>query len=57
MVSASVVAAETTEEAQFLAGLDALVERTCADELMFAGAVYDPETRKNTLAQIAKVWF
>jgi luciferase family oxidoreductase group 1 len=45
----------TAEEV--VAGLDALVERTGADELILAGTVYDPETRKNTLAQIAKVWF
>jgi luciferase family oxidoreductase group 1 len=111
MVSASVLAAETTEEAHFLAGpsrimalslrtgrlgpivspesaasvelselersvlgqlpgtqfagtadevvdaLDALVERTGADELILAGTVYDPETRKNSLAGIAKLWF
>jgi luciferase family oxidoreductase group 1 len=111
MVSASVIAAETTEEAKFLAGpsrimalslrtgrlapivspesaatvelsdldravldqlpgtqfagtadevvagLDALVERTGADELILAGTVFDPETRKNTLARIAKTWF
>jgi luciferase family oxidoreductase group 1 len=111
MVSASVIAAETTEEAKFLAGpsrimalslrtgrlgpivspeaaasaelsdldrsvldqlpgtqfagtaeevvegLDALVERTGADELILAGTVYDPESRKNTLARIAKAWF
>jgi luciferase family oxidoreductase group 1 len=110
MVSASVIAAETTEEAQFLAGpsrimalslrtgrlgpiispedaatvelsdldravldqlpgtqyagtaeevvagLDALVERTGADELMLAGTAYAPETRLDTLARIAKVW-
>jgi luciferase family oxidoreductase group 1 len=110
MVSASVIAAETTEEAQFLAGpsrimalslrtgrlgpivspesaasmelsdldrgvldqlpgtqiagtaeevvaaLDALVERTGADELMLAGTVYDPATRQDSLTRIAKVW-
>ncbi|AEV81647.1 alkanal monooxygenase (FMN-linked) [Actinoplanes sp. SE50] len=110
MVSASVIAAETTEEAEFLAGpsrimalslrtgrlgpiispeqaatrelsdldrqmlhalpgtqyagtadevvagLDALVARTGADELMLAGTVYDPETRRDTLARIAKAW-
>ncbi len=110
MVSASVIAAETTEEAQFLAGpsrimalslrtgrlgaivspeqaatvelsdldrsrleslpgtqyagtadevvaaLDQLVERTGAQELMLAGTVYDPSTRQDTLARIAKVW-
>ncbi|MEU4421282.1 LLM class flavin-dependent oxidoreductase [Actinoplanes sp. NPDC024001] len=110
MVSASVIAAETTEEAQYLAGpsrimalslrtgrlgpmvspetaarselsdldramleslpgtqyagtaeevvagLDALVERTRADELILAGAVYDPQTRQDSLARIAKAW-
>ncbi len=110
MVSASVIAADTTEEAQFLAGpsrimalslrtgrlgpiispeaaaaiqlsdldrslldtlpgtqyagtadevvarLDELVERTGANELMLAGAVYDPATRQDTLARIAKAW-
>jgi luciferase family oxidoreductase group 1 len=111
MVSASVIAAETTEEAQYLAGpsrimalslrtgrlgpivspadaanvqlsdldrgvldqlpgtqfagtadevvadLDALVERTGADELILAGTAYDPASRQDTLARIAKVWF
>ncbi|MEV6343326.1 LLM class flavin-dependent oxidoreductase [Actinoplanes sp. NPDC051851] len=110
MVSASAIAAETTEEAQYLAGpsrimalslrtgrlgpiiaperaatielsemdrsmlaslpgtqyagtadevvasLDALVERTGADELILAGTVFDPATRRDTLARIAKVW-
>jgi luciferase family oxidoreductase group 1 len=110
MVSASVIAAETTEEAQYLAGpsrimalslrtgrlgpivspeaaaamqlseldrgvldhlpgtqyagtaeevvagLDALVERTGADELILAGTVYDPATRQDTLTRIAKAW-
>jgi luciferase family oxidoreductase group 1 len=40
-----------------VAGLDALVERTGADELILAGTVYDPETRGDSLARIAKVWF
>jgi luciferase family oxidoreductase group 1 len=40
-----------------VAGLDALVERTGADELILAGTVYDPETRKDTLARISKIWF
>jgi len=40
-----------------VAGLDELVERTGADELILAGSVFDPETRKNTLAHIAKLWF
>jgi luciferase family oxidoreductase group 1 len=110
MVSASVIAAETTEEAQFLAGpsrimalslrtgrlgpivspesaaavelsdldrglldslpgtqfagtgdevaagLEALVERTGADELILAGTVYDPATRQDTLTRVAKAW-
>jgi luciferase family oxidoreductase group 1 len=110
MVSASVIAAETHEEAQFLAGpsrimalslrtgrfgpivspeqaatrelneldrslldqlpgtqyagtaeevadgLDKLVERTGASELILAGAVYDPATRRDSLARIAKAW-
>jgi luciferase family oxidoreductase group 1 len=110
MVSASVIAAETTEEAQFLAGpsrimalslrtgrlgpivspedaaavqlsdldrsvlnqlpgtqfagtgdevvadLDALVERTGADELILAGTAYDPASRQDTLARVAKAW-
>jgi luciferase family oxidoreductase group 1 len=105
MVSASVIAAETTEEALFLAGpsrimalslrsgrlepivspetaaargvsdldklpgtqyagttdevvagLAALVERTGADELILAGTVYDPATRQETLARLAKAW-
>jgi alkanesulfonate monooxygenase SsuD/methylene tetrahydromethanopterin reductase-like flavin-dependent oxidoreductase (luciferase family) len=110
MVSASVIAAETTEEAQFLAGpsrimalslrtgrlgpiispedaaarelsdldrqmlnslpgtqyagtadevvagLDALVSRTGANELILAGTVHDPATRRDSLARIAKAW-
>lgn len=110
MVSASVIAAETTEEAQYLAGpsrimalslrtgrlgpivspeaaaavplsdldrgvldqlpgtqyagtadevvagLDALVERTGADELILAGTAYDVTTRQDTLTRIAKAW-
>jgi luciferase family oxidoreductase group 1 len=112
MVSASVIAAETTEEAQYLggpsrimalslrmnrpgpimspenaatavaelsyaegilldtlpgtqhagtadevvAGLDALVERTGADELMLAGTVFDPASRQETLRRVAKAW-
>ncbi len=110
MVSASVIAAETTEEAQFLAGpsrimalslrtgrlgpivspeqaasvelsdldrslldtlpgtqyagtadevvarLDELVARSAADELILAGTVYDPVTRQDTLARVAKAW-
>ena len=110
MVSASVIAAETTEEAQYLAGpsrimalslrtgrlgpivspetaakaeltdlerslldslpgtqfagtadevvsgLDALVERTGANELILAGTVYDAATRQDTLARVADAW-
>ena len=110
MVSASVIAAETTEEARHLAGpsrimalslrtgrlgpivspeeaaevelsdldramldslpgtqyagtadevvaaLDELVERTGAGELILAGTVYDPATRQDTLARVAKAW-
>ena len=100
MVSASVIVAETGEEAQFLAGpsrvmfqslrtgrlgpivspeaardltegmgtqyagtaeevvagLDALVERTGADELMIAGTMYDPATRQDSLTRLAKAW-
>ncbi len=110
MVSASVIAAETTGEAQFLAGpsrimalslrtgrlgpivspekaaavelsdldrsvldqlpgtqyagtadevvadLDALVERTGADELILAGTASDVATRQDTLTRIAKAW-
>ena len=39
-----------------VAGLDALVERTGADELILAGAAYDPATRQDTLRRIAAVW-
>jgi len=110
MVSASVIAAETHEEAQFLAGpsrimalslrtgrlgpivspeqaatrelsdldrslldqlpgtqyagtadevvesLDKLADRTGASELILAGTVYDPATRRDSLARIAKAW-
>jgi luciferase family oxidoreductase group 1 len=110
MVSASVIAAGTHEEAQFLAGpsrimalslrtgrlgpivapeqaaarelsdldrslldqlpgtqyagtaeevvesLDKLVDRTGANELILAGTVYDPATRRDSLARIAKAW-
>jgi luciferase family oxidoreductase group 1 len=41
---------------QVVAGLDELVARTGADELMLAGTVYDPATRQDTLARIAKIW-
>ena len=34
---------------EVVAGLDELVERTGADELMLAGTVYDPATRQDTL--------
>lgn len=46
--------AGTAEEV--VAGLDALVERTGANELMLAGSVYDPATRTDSLARIAKAW-
>jgi luciferase family oxidoreductase group 1 len=46
--------AGTAEEV--VAGLDALVERTGADELILAGTVYDPATRQETLTRIAKLW-
>ena len=39
-----------------VADLDALVERTGASELILAGAVYDPATRQDSLARIAKAW-
>jgi alkanesulfonate monooxygenase SsuD/methylene tetrahydromethanopterin reductase-like flavin-dependent oxidoreductase (luciferase family) len=38
------------------AGLEALVERTGADELILAGTVYDPATRQDTLTRVAKAW-
>jgi alkanesulfonate monooxygenase SsuD/methylene tetrahydromethanopterin reductase-like flavin-dependent oxidoreductase (luciferase family) len=37
-------------------GLDALVERTGANELILAGTVYDPATRQDTLTRVAKAW-
>src|SRR4030095_9693594 len=43
--------AGTAEEV--VAGLDELVARTGADELMLASTVYAPETRQDTLARIA----
>nr|WP_308121279.1 LLM class flavin-dependent oxidoreductase [Actinoplanes bogorensis] len=46
--------AGTAEEV--VAGLDDLIERTGARELMLAGTVYDPATRQDTLARIAKAW-
>jgi luciferase family oxidoreductase group 1 len=46
--------AGTAEEV--VAGLDELAARTGVDELMLAGTVYDPETRTDTLARIAKLW-
>jgi luciferase family oxidoreductase group 1 len=39
-----------------VAGLDALVERTGANELILAGAAYDPASRQDSLARIAKAW-
>jgi hypothetical protein len=41
---------------EVVADLDALVERTGADELILAGTAYDPASRQDTLARIAKVW-
>ncbi len=43
-------------EAEVVDALDALVERTGADELMLAGSVYAPETRVDSLSRIAKEW-
>ena len=42
---------------EVVAGLDELVERTGADELILAGTVYDPATRQDTLTRIVKAWF
>jgi len=41
---------------EVVAGLESLVKRTGADELMLAGTVYDPITRQETLTRIAKAW-
>jgi alkanesulfonate monooxygenase SsuD/methylene tetrahydromethanopterin reductase-like flavin-dependent oxidoreductase (luciferase family) len=41
---------------EVVAGLDELVERTGANELILAGTVFDPTTRQDSLARIAKVW-
>jgi luciferase family oxidoreductase group 1 len=41
---------------EVVAGLDELVTRTGADELMLAGTVYDPATRQDTLVRVAKAW-
>ncbi len=46
--------AGTTDEV--VAGLDVLVERTGADEVILAGSAYDPGTRQETLQRIAKAW-
>jgi alkanesulfonate monooxygenase SsuD/methylene tetrahydromethanopterin reductase-like flavin-dependent oxidoreductase (luciferase family) len=46
--------AGTAEEV--VAGLDALVERTGANEMILAGTVFDPATRQDSLARIAKIW-
>ncbi|MFG1607449.1 LLM class flavin-dependent oxidoreductase [Actinoplanes sp. NPDC049265] len=46
--------AGTAEEV--VAGLEQLVERTGADELMIAGVVYDPATRQDSLIRLAKAW-
>jgi luciferase family oxidoreductase group 1 len=37
-------------------GLDELVARTGANELILAGTVYDPATRQDTLVRVAKAW-
>ena len=44
----------TAEEV--VAGLDDLVQRTGADELILAGTVFDPATRQDTLTRVAKAW-
>lgn len=41
---------------EVVAALDALAERTGADELILAGTVFDPATRVDSLALIAKEW-
>ncbi|MDI6098598.1 LLM class flavin-dependent oxidoreductase [Actinoplanes sp. NEAU-A12] len=41
---------------EVIAALDALAERTGADELLLAGAAYDPATRVDSLTRIAKAW-
>ncbi|GAA2573691.1 LLM class flavin-dependent oxidoreductase [Winogradskya consettensis] len=41
---------------EVVAALDTLVERTGAKELILAGTQFDPETRKDSLARIAKAW-
>jgi luciferase family oxidoreductase group 1 len=41
---------------EVVAGLDELVSRTGADELMLAGTVYDPASRQDTLVRVAKAW-
>ena len=41
---------------EVVAGLDELVARTGADELMLAGTVHDPATRQDTLTRIAAAW-
>ncbi|HWS33894.1 MAG TPA: LLM class flavin-dependent oxidoreductase [Actinoplanes sp.] len=46
----------TGTAAEVVAGLEALAERTGADELMLAGTVYDPATRIDSLTRIAKEW-
>ncbi|MFI6076036.1 LLM class flavin-dependent oxidoreductase [Actinoplanes sp. NPDC051343] len=41
---------------EVVAGLDGLVSRTGADELILAGTVYDPASRQDTLVRVAKAW-
>jgi luciferase family oxidoreductase group 1 len=41
---------------EVVAGLDALVARTGADELLLTGTAYDPATRQDTLRRVAAAW-
>ncbi|WP_430781605.1 LLM class flavin-dependent oxidoreductase [Actinoplanes sp. G11-F43] len=41
---------------EVVAGLDALVEQTGANELILAGMLYDPAVQQDSLARIAKAW-
>jgi alkanesulfonate monooxygenase SsuD/methylene tetrahydromethanopterin reductase-like flavin-dependent oxidoreductase (luciferase family) len=41
---------------EVVAGLDELVRRTGADELILAGTAYDPATRQDTLRRVAAAW-
>ena len=42
--------------AQVVDGLDALVARTGADELLLAGVEHDPASRQETLTRVAEAW-